>query len=44
MPSMVVFNDGGNVVYQNTVDDVHELVKTIRDGGDLTRYLLHCDR
>lgn len=35
MPSIVVFNDEGNVVYQNTVDDVHELVKTIRDGGDL---------
>jgi DNA-binding CsgD family transcriptional regulator len=35
MPSIVVFNDEGNVVYQNTVDDVHELVKTIREGGDL---------
>jgi len=35
MPSIVVFNDEGNVVYQNTVDDVHELVKTIRDGGNL---------
>ena len=35
MPSIVVFNDEGNVVYQNTVDDVHELVKTIRDGGEL---------
>ncbi len=35
MPSIVVFNDEGNVVYQNTVDDVHELVKIIRDGGDL---------
>jgi hypothetical protein len=35
MPSIVVFNDEGNIVYQNTVDDVHELVKTIRDGGDL---------
>ena len=35
MPSIVVFNDEGNVVYQNTVDDVHKLMKTIRDGGDL---------
>ena len=35
MPSIVVFNDEGNVVYQNIVDDVHELVKTIRDGSIL---------
>ena len=35
MPSIVVFNDEGSVVYQNSVDDVQELVKTIRDGGRL---------
>jgi DNA-binding CsgD family transcriptional regulator len=35
MPSIVVLNDEGNVVYQNNVNDVQELVKTIHDGGNL---------
>jgi DNA-binding CsgD family transcriptional regulator len=38
MPSIVVYSDEGNVVYQNIVSDVQELVKTIHDGGVLPGY------
>jgi DNA-binding CsgD family transcriptional regulator len=38
MPSIAVFNDEGNIVYQNSVDDVQELIKTIREGGNLQGY------
>ena len=33
MPSIVVYSDEGNVLYQNIVNNVQELVKTIRDGS-----------
>ncbi|MBA4376954.1 MAG: hypothetical protein C0401_12395, partial [Anaerolinea sp.] len=32
MPSIVVYSDEGNLLYQNISSDVQELVKTIRDG------------
>lgn len=35
MPSIVVFNDEGNVVYKNIVADVQELVKNIHEGDKL---------
>jgi DNA-binding CsgD family transcriptional regulator len=38
MPSIVVYNDEGNVLYQNIVCDVQELVKTIHDRGILPGY------
>jgi DNA-binding CsgD family transcriptional regulator len=38
MPSIVVYSDEGNVLYQNIVDNVQELVKTIRDGGVIPGY------
>jgi DNA-binding CsgD family transcriptional regulator len=38
MPSIVVYSDEGNVLYQNIVNDVQELVKTIHDGGGMLGY------
>jgi DNA-binding CsgD family transcriptional regulator len=38
MLSIVVFNDEGNVLYQNIVSDVQDLVKTIHEGGVLPGY------
>lgn len=38
MPSIVVYSDEGNVLYQNIVGDVQELVKTIHDGGVMPGY------
>lgn len=38
MPSIVIYNDEGNILFQNIVDDVQELVKTIHDGGVLPGY------
>lgn len=38
MPSIVVYNDEGNILYQNIVTNVQELVKTIRDGDPLPGY------
>ena len=35
MPSIVIYSDEGNVLYQNIVGDIQELVKTIHDGGEL---------
>ncbi|GAP40851.1 helix-turn-helix transcriptional regulator [Flexilinea flocculi] len=36
MPSIVVFNDEGSVLYQNVFDDVQDLVKIIRDGRNIS--------
>lgn len=38
MPSIVIYNDNGNILYQNIVSDVQELVNTIHDGGVLPGY------
>jgi DNA-binding NarL/FixJ family response regulator len=38
MPSIVVINEVGSVLYQNVSDDIQEVVKTIRDGGILPGY------
>lgn len=38
MPSIVVYNDEGDVLFQNIINDVQELVKTIHNGGVLTGY------
>jgi DNA-binding CsgD family transcriptional regulator len=38
MPSIVVYNDDGNILYQNIVRDVQELVKAIHDGETLPDY------
>jgi len=40
MPSIVVINDEGSVLYQNVVDDVQDLVKIIRDGRNVPGYAL----
>lgn len=40
MPSIVVFNDEGSVLYQNVVYDVQDLVKIIRDGRNVPGYAL----
>jgi len=42
MPSIVVINDEGTVLYQNVVDDVQEWVKTIRDGRNVPGYSFDC--
>jgi DNA-binding CsgD family transcriptional regulator len=38
MPSIVVYNDEGDILYQNIVSGVQELVKAIRDGATLPGY------
>ncbi len=38
MPSIVVYNDEGNVLFQNIVYNVQELVKTICDCGVMPNY------
>ncbi len=38
MPSIVVINEVGSVLYQNVSDDIQEVVKAIRDGGILPGY------
>lgn len=38
MPSIIVYNDDGNILYQNIVSDVQELVKAIHDGETLPGY------
>ena len=38
MPSIVVINEEGKVLYQNVTDNIQEVVKTIRDGGILPGY------
>lgn len=40
MPSIVVINDEGSVLYQNVVEDVQDLVKIIRDGRNVPGYAL----
>ena len=40
MPSIVVINDEGSVLYQNVVEDVKDLVKIIRDGRNVPGYAL----
>ena len=40
MPSIVVFNDEGDVLYQNVVEDIKEIARTIRDGGNVPGYAL----
>ena len=40
MPSIVVINDEGSVLYQNMVEDVQDLVKIIRDGRNVPGYAL----
>ena len=38
MPSIVVINEVGSVLYQNVSDDIQDVVKAIRDGGILPGY------
>jgi len=40
MPSIVVINDEGSVLYQNVVEDGQDLVKIIRDGRNVPGYAL----
>jgi len=40
MPSIVVFNEEGDVLYQNVVEDIKEIARTIRDGGNVPGYAL----
>ena len=40
MPSIVVFNEEGSVLYQNAVEDGQDLVKIIRDGRNVPGYSL----
>jgi len=40
MPSIVVFNDEGSVLYQNVVEDFRYLEKIIRDGRNAPGYAL----
>lgn len=42
MPSIVVINEVGSVLYQNVSDDIQEVVKAIRDGGILPGYSGGC--
>jgi DNA-binding NarL/FixJ family response regulator len=42
MPSIVVINEEGNVLYQNVAEDIQELVRTIRDGGNVPGYSFDC--
>lgn len=42
MPSIVVINEEGTVLYQNVTDNIQEVVKTIRDGGILPGYSGAC--
>ncbi len=35
MPSIVVLNDDGNILFQNIVDNVEGLMNTIRDDGEI---------
>jgi DNA-binding NarL/FixJ family response regulator len=38
MPSIVVFNQEGSVIYQNVVEDGQDLVKIIREGRNAPGY------
>ena len=40
MPSIVVINDEGSVLYQNVVEDGQDLVKIIREGRNAPGYAL----
>ena len=42
MPSIVVINEEGKVLYQNVTENIQEVVKTIRDGGILPGYSGEC--
>ena len=42
MPSIVVINEEGTVLYQNVTDDIQDVVKTIRDRGILPGYSTMC--
>lgn len=42
MPSIVVINEEGTVLYQSVTDNIQEVVKTIRDGGILPGYSGAC--
>jgi len=42
MPSIVVINEEGDVLYQNVAGDIQELVKTIRGSGNVPGYTLNC--
>ena len=42
MPSIVVINEEGTVLYQNVTDDIQEVVKAIRDRGILPGYSEMC--
>ncbi len=42
MPSIVVINEEGKVLYQNVTANIQEVVKTIRDGGILPGYSGAC--
>jgi DNA-binding CsgD family transcriptional regulator len=38
MPSIVIYNEEGNILYRNIVGDIQELIKTIHDDGVLPGY------
>jgi DNA-binding NarL/FixJ family response regulator len=40
MPSIVVINDEGSILYQNVVENVQDLEKIIRDGRNLPGFIL----
>lgn len=42
MPSIVVINEEGKVLYQNVTNNIQEVVRTIRDGGILPGYSGAC--
>lgn len=44
MPSIVVINEEGNVLYQNVAEDIQDLIKTIRDGGNVPGYSFDCPK
>ena len=44
MPSIVVINEEGTILYQNVADEMRELEKTIRDGGVVPGYSLDCPK
>lgn len=42
MPSIVVFNDEGTILYQNVSDDIQEVVKAIRDCEIMPSFSRRC--
>ena len=38
MPSIVIYNEEGNILYRNVIGEIQELVNAIRDGETLPGY------